>query len=196
MTSQPADRDRLEAQMRAADARLDQMEAAARARNAQGEMNEISGLRARRDKVRQQLAAARKEMQNKAEEMRQHADADWSSVRRDIANAHSRFSTWDNARERRFNAHLDEAAGALRESQAKDAETAANVRAQLADARQELQNKVAEARRHYEAWREQRTDQGRQRALDTAELELEEASNRFAATRENAEQPGQRASAD
>jgi hypothetical protein len=123
-------------------------------------------------------------------------DADWSGVRRDIANAHSRFTAWDNARERRFNAHLDEADAALRESQAKDAQAAADLRAQLADAHRELQDKVAEARRNYNTWREQRTDQGRQRALDTAELELEEASNRYAATRESAEHPGQRMRAD
>jgi len=196
MDSQQANQDRLEAQMRAADARLNEMEAAARARNAQGEMNEISGLRARRDQVRQQLAAARKDMRDDADALRRRVDADWSDVRRDIANAHSRSTAWDNARERRFNAHLNEADAALRESQAKDAATAADVRAQLADAHRELQDKFAEARRNYDAWREQQTDQGRQRALDAAELELEEASNRYAAARESAEQPGQRARAD
>ncbi len=71
MDTQQAYAARLEAQMRAADARLDQMEAQARARDARAEMNEISGLRARRDKIRQQLATARKELRD-----------DWEAVRR------------------------------------------------------------------------------------------------------------------
>src|SRR5512133_634597 len=61
MDTKEAYADRLEASMRVADARLDQMEAQARARNAKAEMDEISGLRARRDKIQQLVAAAKKE---------------------------------------------------------------------------------------------------------------------------------------
>jgi len=190
MASQQADSARLEAQMRAADARLDQMEAAARARNARGEMDEISGLRARRDRVREEVAEAREALRGNMDAARQRVDADWTDLRSRITDAHSRYSAWDAARERRFNAHLDEAEAALREQGAKDAEVGADIRGQIADARQELRDKAAAAHRSYDAWRERQTDRELQRELDYAELELEEASSRYAVAREAVSQRG------
>jgi hypothetical protein len=171
----------LEAQMRTADARLDEMEAAARARDARAEMNEISGLRARRDQIRQQLASAKKELGNDWEALRNRVDANWADLRRDVAERHNKYTAWDEARERKFVAHLDEAESALRESAGKDAESAANVRIDLGEARQELNEKAAAARQSYDAWRQRRNDEKLQRHLNDAELELDEASNRYAA---------------
>jgi hypothetical protein len=180
---------RLDAQMRVADARLDQMEAQARARNARSEMDEVSGLRARRDKIQQQVATAKKELKGDWDAVRGRVDATWTDFRRDLATSHSKFTAWDDARERKFIAHLDEAEGALRESTAKDAESAANVRIGLAEAHQELQDKIAAARRSYDGWREQRKNEKRKAKLDDAELELEEASSRYAATLKDVSQP-------
>ena len=190
MDTQQAYAARLEAQMRAADVRLDQMEAQARARDARAEMDEISGLRARRDKIRQQLATARKELRDDWEAVRRRVDTDWTEFRRSVAESHSRFTAWDDARERNFVAHLDEGEGALRESAARDAEVAADMRVELAGAQQELREKVAAARQSYDAWRERRKDEKLQRKLDDAELELEEASNRYAAAVEGMSQRG------
>lgn len=196
MDTQEAYGARLEAQMRAADARLDQMEAQARARSARAEMDEISGLRARRDQIRQQLAAARKELHDDWEEVRRRVDANWIAFRRDVTESHSRLTAWDTARERSFIAHLDEAESALRESAAQDAEVAADVRIGIADAQKELRDKAAAARRSFDAWRERRTDETQQRNLEEAELELEEASNRYGAALENVkrQRPGFRSS--
>ncbi|MFL5577446.1 MAG: hypothetical protein ACJ79S_15915 [Gemmatimonadaceae bacterium] len=196
MDTQQASGDRLDAQMRAADARLDQMEAQARARNARAEMDEISGLRARRDQVRQKVEQAKKEMKDDREIVRAQMSADWADVRREIADAHNRYTAWDDARERRFTAHLDQADAFVREQGAKDAEVGADVGARLAEARQDLRDKAAAARRSYDAWRERRSDQAAQRKLDDAELELEEASNRYAAAREGVQQRGRPARAD
>lgn len=175
---------RLEAQMRVADARLDQMEAQARARDARAQMDEISGLRARRDQIRQQLATARKELGDDWKAVRSRVDANWTDFRRSAAESHSRYTAWDEARERKFMAHLDEAEGALRESAGADAEVAADARVGLAGAQQELRDKAAAARRNYDAWRERRKDQKLQAKLDDSELELEEASDRYAAALE------------
>jgi hypothetical protein len=188
MNTQEAYAARLEAQMRAADARLDQMEAQARARNARAEMNEISGLRARRDKINQQVAAAKKDLHDDWEAVRRQVDSDWTAFRRSVSESHSRYTAWDEARERKFSAHLDEAESALRESSARDAEAVADARIDLAGAQQELRDKTAAARRKYDAWRGQRKDEKRQRELDDAELELEEASNRYAAALQGASQ--------
>src|SRR6476620_11617418 len=109
MQTQEAYAARLQAQMRAADARLDQLEAAARARNARAEMDEISGLRARRDRVRQLVADAKQGMRDDADALRRQVDADWAESRLSVAEVYSRYSAWDAARERAFNARLDQA---------------------------------------------------------------------------------------
>jgi hypothetical protein len=190
MDAQEAYAARLDAQMRATDARLDELEAQARARNAKSEMDEISGLRARRDRVRQQVADARKELRGNSDALRRRVDTDWTDLRRSVADAHTRYLAWDAARERRFNAHMDEADGALRESAAKDAEVAADVRVELTQAQQELRDRVVAARQNYKAWRERQADEERRQKLDDAELELDEATIRYAAAREAAGQRG------
>ncbi len=176
MNQQEAYVGRIEAQMRAADARLDEMEASARAKNAQAEMNEVSGLRARQDKIRQQLATAKTELKGGWDQFKRRVDANWTDLRRDVAERHSKVTTWDDARERRFVAQLDEAEAALRESAARDAESGANLRIGLGDAQQELREKAAAARQSYDAWRQRKTDTKLQQQLDEAQLELEEAS--------------------
>src|SRR3954452_9861650 len=99
MNTQEAYVARVEAQMRAADARLDEMEFAARAKNAQAEMNEISGLRARQDQIRQQLATAKTDLQGDWGGFRQRVEDNWSDLRRDVSDRHSKVTAWDDARE-------------------------------------------------------------------------------------------------
>jgi hypothetical protein len=183
MQSQDAYAARLDAQLRAADARLDQMEAQARAHGARVEMDEISGLRARRDKARQQLDDVKREGREDWEAARRNMEDSWTDFRRSVAESHRRYVAWDDARERKFTARLDEIDGALRESAARDAEVAADARIDLADARQELGDKATAARQSYSAWRARRADQKLQDQLAEAELELDEASNRYMAAR-------------
>ena len=188
MATQDAYASRLQAQMRVTDARLDQMEAQARARNAKAEMDEISGLRARRDKLNQQVAATKKEFGNDWDKVRSKVGNSWAELRRDVSATHNRFTAWDTARERRFIAHMDEAEGALKESAAQDAKVAADVRIEASEAHKELSDKVGAAHQRYDAWRERQTDEARRTALDEAELELDEASNRYAAAVSDAAQ--------
>jgi hypothetical protein len=189
MDSQQAYGARLEAQMRAADARLDQMEAQARARNARAEMDEISGLRARRDKIREQVASARKELRDDWGAVRGKVDTKWTEFRRAVSASHRRFVSWDGAREKKLTAHLDEAEAVLREEGAKDAEVAADVRVELIAASEELREKAGAARKSFDAWRAKRADKTLQERLDDAELELDEASNRLAAALKGEKQP-------
>jgi hypothetical protein len=180
MKTQEAYAARLDAQMRVADARLDEMEAGARARNARAEMDEISGLRARRDQIRQQLTTAKSDLQNDWDAIRRRVDANWADFRRDVADRHDKYTQWDEARERRFVAHLDEAESALRESAGRDAESAANARIALGEAQEELRDKAAAARQKFEAGRERRYDEKIQKERAQSELELEEALNFYA----------------
>src|SRR5262245_6752876 len=189
MASQQAYGARLEAQMRAADARLDQMEAQARARNARAEMDEISGLRARRDKIREQVAGAKKDLKGDWDAVRGRVDSNWTDFRRDVSASHRKLVGWDAAREKKLTAHLEEAGAFLREQGAKDAEVAADVRVELIAAREELREKEAATRKSFDAWRAKRADKTLQEKLDDAELELDEASNRLAAALKGEKQP-------
>lgn len=184
MDIQQAKSARLDAQMRAADARLDQMEAQARAQDARDQMDEISGLRARRDQVRQQVAAVKADVRAERETIREGAVEAWNVFRRSLNDSYSKFVAWDAARERRLAARIDQAEAALRESSAEDAVVAADVRIEVAEAKRELLAKAAQARRRFDAWREKGRDERARLELEDAELELDEASNRYAAALE------------
>jgi len=196
MDTEKAYADRLQAQMRTVDARLSEMEAAARARNARAEMDEISGLRAQRDRVSQHVADARKKMRDDWEAVRREVDAEWTGFRRSVNDAHTKYTAWDSAREQRFNAHLDQADAALRRSAAQDAEVAADARVQLAEAGDELKSRTDAARRDYKAWRERRADEKLLGQLSDSELELDEAYARYTTTLENVAKRGKRPRAD
>src|SRR5262249_21235592 len=129
---------RLQAQLSAADARIDELDAAARARNAQGEMDEISGLRAHRDHVRELLDNMGQVAREDRDGRRARANDEWVSLQRPLADANAKYGAWDDARERRFNAHLDEADAALRRASAHEQEATADTRAEIAASRDDL----------------------------------------------------------
>jgi hypothetical protein len=64
-------------------------------------MDEVSGLRARRDKIRDQIAAAKKGARDDWEATRRRVDAAWTDFRRDVATSTVDVE-WDDARERRW----------------------------------------------------------------------------------------------
>jgi len=181
MDMQAAYAAKMDAQLRAADARLDQMEAQARARNAKGEMDEISGLRARRDEIQRQVASAKKATKDTWDTTRRRLDDSWTDFRRDVADRHSRAVAWDDEREVRFVAHVDEAEAALRQSGAADLEAAADARVDIAKAQQELRDSIKTARSKYDAWRARKKADDLSRNLADAEFDLDEASNRYEA---------------
>jgi len=171
---------RLQAQLRAADARIDELDAAARARNAQAEMDEISGLRAHRDRVRELLDNMGQVAREDRDALRAQAHDDWVSLQRSLADANAKYGAWNDAREKRFNAHLDEADAVLRRASAHAQEASADTRAEILASRDDLKAKVAEARRNYDAWRQQRADKAAIRELSAADADLDEAIERYA----------------
>lgn len=179
MNTDQAYADRLQAQLRAADARLDELESAARARNAQSDMNQIAALRVQRDRVRERLDDARQRSPNDPQGVRSIVEDDWRTFRRSIADAQSR-SAWDDARAKRFNAHLDEVDAAMRKSAAKDALVAADVRVNISETRDSVKEKLAAARKRLDAWRERREDEAAMKNLSSSELELDEAFDNYA----------------
>jgi hypothetical protein len=180
MNTDPVYEQRLKAQLRAADARIDELDAAARARHAQAEMDEISGLRVHRDRFRELLDNMGQVAREDREALRAQAHDDWMSLQRSLADAHAKYGAWDDARERRFNAHLDEADAALRRASGHEQEAAADTRAEILSSRDDLKTKVADARRSYQDWRERRADKGAIRNLNDADADLDEAIENYA----------------
>ena len=174
----------LKAQMRATEARIDELEAGARARAAKDEMEEISGLRRCCDQFRARLADAQERSRGDWGNVRRELDKEWSAFRTAVGDARRRYSEWDSARERRFNARLDEIDAAIRRSKAEDAEVAADARLQLVRARDALRAKATDARGRYDSWRERRADKRLLADLERSEEELDEAFDDYAVARE------------
>jgi hypothetical protein len=180
MNTDQAYEQRMQAHLRAADARIDELDAAARARNAQAEMNEISGLRAHRDRVRQLLDDMDAVKEEDLQALRAQAEDDWTNLRRALADVHTRYIAWDRAREDRFNAHVQQAEAALRRAKAEDQAVAADVRANIAASRDDLKSAVARAKQRYNDWRERREDRAAIKELTEADIELDDAIERYA----------------
>ena len=141
MNTDQAYADRLQARLRIADARLDELKASAQANNAQADMDKIAALQDQRDRVRQRLDEMRRASSDDVGTVQRDIENDWRNFQRSLADAGS-AAAWDSAREQRFNAHLDEVDAALRGQRAKDAEVAANVRVQNRGNQRHPQNKA------------------------------------------------------
>ena len=179
MNTDQAYADRLQARLRVADARLDQLKASAQAKNAQADMNKIADLQVQRDRVRQRLDEIRAGSSADVGTVQRDIENDWRSFQRSLADAGS-AAAWDQAREQRFNAHLDEVDAALRAQRAKDAEVAANVRVKIGETTDSLKAKLASARDKFTAWRARRDDEAAIRELNAAELALDESFDDYA----------------
>ena len=172
MDREQEQRDEINAYIREADARLDYLEAQARAQDTGSEMEDLSRLRERRERLRQKLTDAGERGKGAWQDFREGVETEWRDFRRAIEDVNRRYSEWDAARERRFNARLDEAQALLRQSSARDAEVFAAARGAAGSATQNLRRKTEDARSAYDAWKDRRTDERLQERLNDAEMEL------------------------
>ena len=179
MNTDQAYADRLQARLRIADARLDELKASAQAKNAQADMDKIAALQDQRDRVRQRLDEMRRASSDDVGTVQRDIENDWRNFQRSLADAGS-AAAWDRAREQRFNAHLDEVDAALRGQRAKDAEVAANVRVKIGETSDTLKAKLASARDKFAAWQKRRDDEAAIRELNAAELALDESFDDYA----------------
>lgn len=171
-----------DAQVQEVDARLKVLKAQAEAKKAKADMDEISGLTAAKEQVKRDIAQAKK-----------FAADDYAQTKKDFANAKAsadrglkdlqaridrvseRYSAWDEARERRFNAKLDEADAKMKiwklQADKDRAQDKRDAKAALAT----LEEKVAFARASAaEARREHYTAKSQQ-ALEEAAHHFDEA---------------------
>lgn len=105
-----------DAQVQEADARLKILKAQAEAKKAKSDMDEISGLTAAKEQVKRDIAQAKKfaaddyaQTKKDFEQAKKNADRGLKDLQTRIDLVSERYSAWDDARERLFNARLDQA---------------------------------------------------------------------------------------
>src|SRR6266566_3509717 len=171
-----------EAQVREADARLKALKAQAESKQAKADMDEISGLTAAEEQVKSDIAemkrfaaadvaATRKDF----EQVKKNADRKLKDLQAKIDRASDRYSAWDDARERRFNARLDEADAKVKAWKATaDQQRVHDVR-ETNIALAALEEKVSLARASAAEARREHYDAKSQQALDDAARYFDQA---------------------
>ena len=181
-TQQSTNLSAFDAQIQEADARLKVLKAHAEAKRAKADMDEISGLTAAKEQVKSDIAQAKKfaaddyaQTKQDFEQAKKNADRGLKDLQVRIDRVSDRYSAWDEARERRFNARLDEADAKMKiwkATAAKDrAQDTRDAKAALAT----LEERVALARASAAEARLERYDARSQQALEDAARHFDEA---------------------
>jgi hypothetical protein len=129
-------------------------------------------LRAARDRVGQKIAEMKRRDAESFESVRREADSALHDLQVRIEQASDRYGAWDAARERRFNARVEEADAQLKtwnaQADAHRAEGQLQYQADLAA----LKQRVEVAKTKFKEWKARR-DQQTQDALTTASRQLD-----------------------
>jgi hypothetical protein len=175
MTTQPLVAEKLDAQAREAEARIDLLQAQAEARQTKEEMAEISGLRDAGERIRQKLAEMKVTAAEKLDEARHAAEEALHDLETRIDQVSDRYSQWDEARERHFGARLDEAEAKLRIWKAQLDQRKAELGVQWHNTLATLEERIALARARAAEKARVRYDRKTREALETAARHFDEA---------------------
>lgn len=181
-TQQTTNFNAYDAQIQEADARLKVLKAQAEAKKAKADMDEISGLTAAKEQVKKDIAQAKQFAADDYAQTKQDfqqattkADRGLKDLQTRIDLVSERYSAWDDARERRFNARLDEADAKMtiwKATAAKDrAQDSRDAKAALAT----LEENVALARASAATARLEHYDAKSQQALEDAARHFDQA---------------------
>lgn len=167
--------EKLEAEVKEAEATLKLLQAQAQARKARQDMDEISGLTAAKERVKKDLAAMKRQAAGDYAVTKQAVQDEIQALKAGIERASERFTAWDTAREQRFYARLDEAEARLKvwtaQADQKRAERGMQARDELAT----LQEKIALARARVAEARHEKHRAKSQAALEDAAQHFDEA---------------------
>ena len=166
--------EKFEAEVREAEGRLKLLEAQAEARKAKADMDEISGLSAAKEQVRKEIADMKQRAASDYSNSKQTVEKHIKELQVNIQRVHDRYSAWDDARERRFYARMDEADARLKVWKAKADQARADDIAQTRADVAKLDKKLAEARARAKEAKEKHTAKA-QAALEEAERRFDEA---------------------
>jgi hypothetical protein len=166
---------KLDAEFREAEAKLQVLQATAEARKAKVEMDEISGLAAAKERVKKDIADMKQQTAANFNAAKLNAQQGLEELQAKIQRANDRFSAWDEARERRLNARLDEADAHLEIWKAKADQKRAEQSMKRHDDLAKLEEKIATARASAAEARRERYTEKAVEALNDAESYFEQA---------------------
>jgi hypothetical protein len=166
--------EKMEADVREAEARLKVLKSQAEERKAQSDMDEISGLTAAKERVQKEIADMKQRAASDHSTRKHAVEQHIKELQVNIQRVHDRYTAWDDARERRFYARLDEADAQLKVWRAQDDKARAEHGAKARDELVKLEEKINQARARAKEARENDTAKA-QAALEDAERSLAEA---------------------
>jgi len=159
---------RFDAEVREADGKLKVLQAQAEARKARADMEEISGLAAARERVKQDVADLKQKAAADYAATKSAVEKEIKDLQADIQRVSDRYTAWDAAREREFNADLDEAEAKLGVWKAKADQKRAQHAMKRNDELAALEEKIALARARSAEAKHQKYTAKAQEALDDA----------------------------
>lgn len=166
---------KIDAEFKEAEAKLQVLQAKAAARSAKADMDEISGLAAAKERVKTDIADMKRQTATNFNAAKLNAEQGLKELQTKIQRVSDRYSAWDDARERRFNARLDEADARLKLWKSKADQKRVEQSIKGHDDLAKLEEKIATARaRAAEARRERYTEKAVD-ALSDAEGYFEQA---------------------
>jgi hypothetical protein len=168
--------EKYDAQLREADASLKALAAQAEARKAKADMDEISGLTAAREQVRRDIDEFKKfaaddyaQTRKDAEQLKKKIETHVTDLQARIERASDRYSAWDDARERRFNARLDAADAKVKVWKAKADQDRAQNAIDAHNTVATLEERIATARARAAEARREKYSAKSQQALEDAD---------------------------
>lgn len=175
MTTQAPPAEKLDARFRETVARIDVLKARAEARKAKNEMAEILGLVPARERARQKLNELKQAASEKLDAARHAVETALHDLEAGIDQVSDRYSEWDEARERRFKARLDEAEARLRVWKAQLDQRKAEAGIQWHNTLATLEERIALARARAAEKDRVRYDRKTREALEEAARHFDEA---------------------
>ena len=138
--------EKLEAEVREAEARLKVLQAQTEARRAKEDMDQISGLTATKERVKKQIAEMKRQVGEDYAARKREAEEGIKIIKSDLQRISERYTAWDAARERQFYARLDEADAQLKAWKAQAQQKRAKHGMKRHDELATLEEKIALAR--------------------------------------------------
>lgn len=181
-TQQPESFTAYDAQVQEIDARLKVLKAQAEAKQAKADMDEISGLTVAKEQVNKDIAQAKKffaddysATKKDFEKAKKNADQGLKDLQVKVDRVSARYSAWDEARERRFNAKLDETDAKMKVWKATAAQDRAQDSRDAKAALATLEEKIALARLSASEARREHYNTKSQHALEDSARNFDEA---------------------
>jgi len=160
--------EKLESEVREAEARLKVLQAQTEARRAQEDMDQISGLTAAKERVKQQIAEMKRQAGENYAARKREAEEGIKTIKADLQRISERYTAWDTARERNFYARLDEADAQLKVWKAQAQQKRAKQDMKRHDELATLEEKIALARARAAAASHEKHSAKADAALDEA----------------------------